>query len=86
MMEEQMMISMMVDILITALFLGLIPAIIAHKKGYNFLLWWFCGWMLWIVVLPWSICMKARYTCPYCKEVIKKGAEICIHCKKDLKK
>lgn len=31
--------------------LGLIPASIAKKKGYDFGLWWFYGWMLFIVAI-----------------------------------
>lgn len=31
--------------------LGLIPAFIAKEKGYSFGLWWFYGWMLFIVAI-----------------------------------
>lgn len=31
--------------------LGLIPATIARNKGYSFGLWWFYGWMLFIVAI-----------------------------------
>ena len=31
--------------------LGLIPANIAKNKGYSFGLWWFYGWMLFIVAI-----------------------------------
>ena len=34
-----------------AAFLGLIPASIAQKKGYNFCLWWLYGWGLFIVAI-----------------------------------
>ncbi len=37
--------------LIIAAFLGLIPASIARRKGYSFGLWWFYGWMLFIVAI-----------------------------------
>ena len=37
--------------LIAAAFLGLIPATIAKNKGYSFGLWWFYGWMLFIVAI-----------------------------------
>lgn len=37
--------------IIIAAFLGLIPASIAQKKGYSFGLWWFYGWMLFIVAI-----------------------------------
>lgn len=38
-------------ILVLAAILGLIPANIAQKKGYSFGLWWFYGWMLFIVAI-----------------------------------
>lgn len=37
--------------LLVAAGLGLIPANIAKKKGYSFGLWWFYGWMLFIVAI-----------------------------------
>ena len=38
-------------VLIIAAGLGLIPASIAKNKGYSFGLWWFYGWMLFIVAI-----------------------------------
>ena len=43
-----------------AFFLGLIPASIADGKGRNFFLWWFYGWMLFIVALIHSLVMKPK--------------------------
>lgn len=37
--------------LVIAAGLGLIPASIAKRKGYSFGLWWFYGWMLFIVAI-----------------------------------
>ena len=37
--------------LIIAAGLAFIPANIAKKKGYSFGLWWFYGWMIWIVAI-----------------------------------
>lgn len=37
--------------LVIAAGLALIPANIAKNKGYSFGLWWFYGWMLWIVAI-----------------------------------
>lgn len=37
--------------LIIAAGLGVIPAKIAEQKGYSFWLWWFYGWMLFIVAI-----------------------------------
>ena len=43
--------------LVIAAFLGLIPANIAKNKGRSFGLWWFYGWMLFIVALPHALLM-----------------------------
>ena len=40
-----------VVVLAVAAGLGIIPASIAKNKGYSFGLWWFYGWMLFIVVI-----------------------------------
>jgi hypothetical protein len=45
-----------------AALLGLIPATIASRKGHSFLLWWFYGWMLFILALPHSILIPPRRT------------------------
>lgn len=37
--------------LLIAAGLGFIPASIASKKGHSFGLWWFYGWMLFIVAI-----------------------------------
>ena len=44
-------IGYLVFSLVLAAGLGLIPATIAQKKGYSFGLWWFYGWMLFIVAI-----------------------------------
>lgn len=40
-----------VIVLVIAAFLALIPANIAKKKGHSFGLWWFYGWLLFIVAI-----------------------------------
>jgi len=52
---------------IIAILIGLIPALIAYKKGYpsknegyNFFVWWIFGASLFIVALPWAIIMKPK--------------------------
>ena len=37
--------------LVIAAGLGLIPATLAKNKGHSFSLWWFYGWMLFIVAI-----------------------------------
>lgn len=38
--------------------LGLIPAFIAEQKGRSFGLWWFYGFMLFVVALIHSLCLN----------------------------
>ncbi len=44
--------------LIIAGLLGLIPAVIASKKGHSFGMWWFFGAALFIAALPMAIMLK----------------------------
>lgn len=70
-----------INTLIIASIIGLIPAFIAKNKGHSFGWWWFFGAMLWIVALPWAIFgLKSLYICPKCKETVKENAKICKHC------
>jgi hypothetical protein len=48
------------EVLGLAAVLGLLPAAIASVKGYSFWLWWFYGWMLFIVALPHSLLLRNR--------------------------
>jgi len=81
------------EIMQIAIIIGLIPAIIAWKKGKSFLLWWFYGAMLFIVALPHSLLIKPRdqkvekeqlskgmKKCFYCGELIKQEAKVCQYC------
>lgn len=49
-MEDYLLIYSLVTLAIAA-GLGFIPASIAKNKGYSFGLWWFYGWMLFIVAI-----------------------------------
>lgn len=45
-------------LILFCIILGLIPAIIAGKKGRNFLLWWVYGTLLLIIALVHSIMIE----------------------------
>ena len=40
--------------------LAFIPASIAKRKGYSFVLWWFYGWMLWIAAIIHVSCIPDK--------------------------
>lgn len=50
-MDDGFIAGYLFTVLFFSALLGLIPAAIAKKKGHSFGLWWFYGWMLFIVAL-----------------------------------
>ena len=48
----------MVETLVIAALLGLVPAAVAQKKGQNLLAWWIYGSLLFIVALPHALIMN----------------------------
>jgi hypothetical protein len=86
------------EVFIIAMFLGLIPAAIAHGKGRSFVGFWIYGAMLFIVALPHSLLIPTNprvleaqqlstgtnKKCPYCAEIIKAEARVCRFCSREV--
>ena len=77
---------------IIAILIGLIPALIAYKKGYpknnegiNFFLWWFFGASFFIIALPWAILLKSKKGEPETRRVLE-GMKKCPECAELVKK
>jgi len=80
------------EILITALIIGIIPAMIAKSKGRDFFLWYIYGVAMFILALPHALLIKdtsptskditpeTHMRCPDCKEFVRIGAKKCKHC------
>jgi hypothetical protein len=71
------------------LLLGIVPAVIAKRKGRNFMAWWLFGCLLLIVALPYSLLLEQRETgslkrCLFCREFVKRGALVCKHCGREV--
>jgi len=73
--------------------IGLIPAFIASSKGRSFMLWWWYGAALFLFAMIHAIIIKPTEEnqlesggrrCPHCAEIIKRQANVCRFCGRDV--
>jgi hypothetical protein len=77
------------QLIVLVVFLGLIPAEIARRKGRSFVEFWVFGAAAFIIALPVALMIKPQPTasevrCPSCAEIVKRAARVCKHCHRDL--
>jgi hypothetical protein len=73
------------DVLALAALLGLIPAVVAQRKGRSFLGWWIFGFLMLIVALPAAFLVRdTRPRCSRCAEPVRPDASRCPHCQAEI--
>ncbi len=76
------------SVAVVACLLGIIPGVIASKKGHSGALWWVFGSLLFIVALPSSLLMapaeRSHRQCPHCRSWIDRLAAVCARCSRDV--
>ena len=85
------------EIFAVALILGLIPAVIAERKGRNGVAWWIYGSALFLFALPHALFLKPSQEnidkrkllegmkkCPHCAEIIRGEAKVCRFCGRNM--
>ncbi len=85
------------ELILLAGVLGVIPAMIAQKKGYAAGLWWLYGAALFVIALPHALLLEpkrevqdrcaensGRRKCPFCAEMIMAEARLCRFCNREL--
>lgn len=73
------------EAILMAFVIGIIPAMIAKKKGRSFLGWYIYGVLLFIIALPHSLIISSNYQCPHCRSNIDPAATVCAKCARNIR-
>ena len=81
--------DLVINVLLAAMMLALIPAVIAAFRGGNFWAWWAFGVALFIVALPMAMLRtrtptEGQLSCPACMTVVPAAALVCRACRTPL--
>lgn len=83
------MADAIVNVLLAAMLLGIVPGAIAAYRGGNFWTWWAFGVALFIVALPLAFMRErtpvdGQRSCPACLTVVPSAASVCRACRSPL--
>jgi hypothetical protein len=57
-MTDQLDGVLLLELILTGVLIGVIPGMIAQRKGHNFFVWWLFGAMLFLFALPAALILK----------------------------
>lgn len=60
------------ELILAGALIGVIPGMIAQRKGYSFFAWWFLGAMMFIFALPAALILKPNKFTPRPKPLLDK--------------
>lgn len=80
--------AVLLNVIAAGVMLGLVPAVIARRKGHGFVSWWLAGTLIFVVALPLALIIKpnedTRRQCPMCRTWIDTQARVCPQCGRDV--
>jgi hypothetical protein len=71
-MTNQLDGALILELILTGALIGVIPGMIAQRKGHSFFVWWFFGAMMFIFALPAALILKPNKFKPRPKPLLDK--------------
>ena len=71
-MTDQLDGVLIFELILTGALIGVIPGMIAQRKGHSFFVWWFFGAMVFIFALPAALILKPNKFRPRPKPLLDK--------------